>query len=127
MDLDRGFVVTGLWCLSRHPNFLAEQAVWATLYQWSCILTGTIWNWTGIGALSYLILFQASTWFTELITAQKYPEYAEYQRRVGRFLPKLSSNLPGDFSEQKVTDKVEKLPAVVHTPKPAQKNGAIRR
>jgi steroid 5-alpha reductase family enzyme len=24
-DLDRGFVVTGLWSWSRHPNFAAEQ------------------------------------------------------------------------------------------------------
>jgi len=127
VDLDRGFIVTGLWCLSRHPNFLAEQAIWAGLYQWTCIITGTVYNWTGIGALSYLILFQASTWFTELISARKYPEYAEYQKRVGKFLPKLSSDLPGDFSEQKSTDKVEKTSVVEHTPKPAQKTKGIRR
>jgi steroid 5-alpha reductase family enzyme len=24
-DLDRGFVVTGLWSWSRHPNYVAEQ------------------------------------------------------------------------------------------------------
>ena len=29
-----------------------------------------LYNWTFLGAMSYLILFQASTWFTELITAQ---------------------------------------------------------
>lgn len=127
VDLDRGFVVTGLWSWSRHPNFLAEQAVWACLYQWSCLVTGTVYNWTGIGALSYLFLFQASTWFTELITAKKYPEYAEYQQRVGKFLPTLSSSLPGDFSDQKATDKVEKLPPVINTPKAAQKTTGIRR
>ena len=27
-DLDRGFVVSGLWSWSRHPNFAAEQAIW---------------------------------------------------------------------------------------------------
>lgn len=26
-DLDRGFVVTGLWSWSRHPNFAAEQGM----------------------------------------------------------------------------------------------------
>jgi len=58
--------------------------------------------------MSYLILFQASTWFTELITAEKYEDYKEYQKRVGKFLPKLVSDLPGDFSDQKAKPKVEK-------------------
>jgi steroid 5-alpha reductase family enzyme len=93
--------------LSRHPNFAAEQAIWVTLYQWACFTTGTIYNWTAIGAFSYLILFQASTWFTELITAEKYQDYKEYQARVGKFLPKLFSSLPGDFSDQKAKPKVE--------------------
>ncbi|KAF2091826.1 DUF1295-domain-containing protein [Saccharata proteae CBS 121410] len=88
-DLDRGFVVSGLWCWSRHPNFAAEQAIWVLLYQWSCFETYTFFNWTFVGALSYLFLFQASTWFTELISAGKYPDYKEYQQRVGKFLPKL--------------------------------------
>lgn len=35
-DLDRGFCVVGLWSFSRHPNFLAEQAVWVLIYQWGC-------------------------------------------------------------------------------------------
>lgn len=107
-DLDRGFIVTGLWSWSRHPNFAAEQAIWVVLYQWGCWSSEVMYNWTFAGAMSYLILFQASTWFTELITAGKYPEYNEYQQRVGKFLPRLSSDLPGDFSDQKAKPKVEK-------------------
>ena len=57
--------------------------------------------------MSYLILFQASTWFTELVTAGKYPEYKEYQNRVGKFMPRLKTDLPGDFSDQKAKPKVE--------------------
>jgi hypothetical protein len=106
-DLDRGFVVTGLWTYSRHPNFAAEQAIWVVLYQWGCWTSEVLYNWTFVGAMSYLFLFQASTWFTELVTAGKYPEYAEYQQRVGKFLPKLTSSLPGDFSDQKAKPKVE--------------------
>lgn len=121
VDLDRGFVVTGLWTYSRHPNFAAEQAIWVALYQWSCFASDTLFNWAGIGAVGYLMLFQGSTWFTELITKKKYPQYVEYQRRVGKFLPKFSSDLPGDFSEEKTTPKVEKSPKgdVVHSPKPS--------
>lgn len=112
-DLDRGFVVTGLWSYSRHPNFAAEQTIWVVLYQWSCFVTDSLYSWSSIGALSYLILFQASTWFTELISAQKYPEYKEYQSRVGKFIPKMSTDLPGDFSDKKAKPKVEKAPKAV--------------
>ncbi|KAK2067547.1 hypothetical protein P8C59_001282 [Phyllachora maydis] len=35
-DLDRGFVHSGLWAYSRHPNFAAEQTIWLVLYQWGC-------------------------------------------------------------------------------------------
>jgi len=101
VDLDRGFIVTGLWSWSRHPNFAAEQAIWVTLYVWSCFTTDVLYNWAGIGAASYLLLFQGSTWFTELITSKKYPEYKEYQMRVNRFIPRLSTDLPGDFADKK--------------------------
>jgi steroid 5-alpha reductase family enzyme len=119
VDLDRGFVVTGLWSLSRHPNFAAEQAIWVVLYQWGCWDSEVLYNWTFVGAIGYLFLFQASTWFTELITGGKYPEYTEYQKRVGKFLPKLTSGPPGDFSDQKAKPKVEKTEV--------KNGGAIRR
>jgi len=117
-DLDRGFVVTGLWSWSRHPNFAAEQTIWVVLYQWGCWTSEVLYNWTFLGAMSYLILFQASTWFTELITAEKYGDYREYQQRVGKFIPKLTSDLPGDFSDQKAKPKVEKV---------EKKNGAPKK
>ncbi|EHY56204.1 hypothetical protein HRR83_008720 [Exophiala dermatitidis] len=89
-DLDRGFNTKGLFAYSRHPNFAAEQGVWVSLYLWSCLVTKTWYNWTGIGAAAYLILFQSSTWLTELLSSNKYPEYKIYQKQVAKFLP-----LPG--------------------------------
>lgn len=86
-DLDRGFLTSGLWAYSRHPNFAAEQSIWFFLYQWSCFATRTLYSWAGAGPAFLILLFQGSTWFTELVTAGKYAEYAEYQRRVGMFAP----------------------------------------
>lgn len=100
-DLDRGFVVSGLWTWCRHPNFACEQAIWLVLYQWSNIITDSWYNWTVIGVIGYLAIFQGSTWLTEMITAGKYSEYKEYQRRVNRFLPTLSSELPEDNNGKK--------------------------
>jgi steroid 5-alpha reductase family enzyme len=87
VDLDRGFVSSGLWGYSRHPNFAAEQSIWFVLYQWSCYSSKTLYNWAGGGPLFLIMLFQGSTWLTELITAGKYPEYREYQRQVAMFAP----------------------------------------
>jgi steroid 5-alpha reductase family enzyme len=93
-DLDRGFIVTGLWSYSRHPNFAAEQTFWVAMYQWSCLVSGSLYNWSGLGALGYLALFQGSTRFTEQISGGKYPEYKEYQARVGKFLPRFNVEPP---------------------------------
>ena len=108
-DLDRGFIITGLWSWCRHPNFTSEQAFWLTLYQWGCYTTSSTYNWTGVGALAYLILFQASTWLTERISARKYPEYKEYQARVGKFLPRLGTEPKGDWKvPEKAKEAIDK-------------------
>ncbi|KAH6897253.1 hypothetical protein B0T10DRAFT_506833 [Thelonectria olida] len=86
-DLDRGFNTTGLWAYSRHPNFFAEQLIWFVLYQWSCFATNNLFSWTFAGSASLILLFQGSTWLTELITAKKYEEYELYQKNVGMFIP----------------------------------------
>lgn len=91
-QMDRGFVVSGLWRYSRHPNFAAEQSIWILLYTWSCFASGTLstpWNYTAVGVVGYILVFVGSTPLTEQISSGKYPEYRVYQERVGRFLPKL--------------------------------------
>lgn len=58
----------------------------------------------------YLILFQGSTWLTERISARKYPEYKEYQARVGKFLPRLGTETKGDWKmPEKVRKAVDKI------------------
>ncbi|KAK0914324.1 hypothetical protein LTR91_013587 [Friedmanniomyces endolithicus] len=88
-QLDRGFNTTGMWKHSRHPNFAAEQAIWLILYQWACVDSHSLWNWTVGGVIAYLGVFAGSTPLTERISAGKYPEYRVYQERVGKFVPKL--------------------------------------
>jgi len=83
----KGFVQSGLWRFSRHPNFAAEQAVWIVFYFFSVAATGTWINWSVMGAILLVLLFWGSSSFTESITAGKYPDYADYQKRVPRFVP----------------------------------------
>lgn len=93
--LDPGFLATGLFRFSRHPNFFFEQAQWWTFYAigaTAAVASGLgFWggaaNWTIAGAALLTLLFIGSTVFTESITASKYPAYAEYQRTTSMLVP----------------------------------------
>jgi steroid 5-alpha reductase family enzyme len=82
-----GFVRTGLWAISRHPNFAAEQMIWFVFYFFSVAATGRLLNWSLAGSLMLMLLFLGSSDFTEKISAEKYKEYPEYKKKVKRFLP----------------------------------------
>jgi steroid 5-alpha reductase family enzyme len=82
-----GFVRTGLWGIMRHPNYMAEQSIWVCFYLFSIACTGEWINGSIAGSLLLLILFRSSSDFSEEISAEKYPEYADYQKKVPRFLP----------------------------------------
>ncbi len=95
LPYSKGFVDTGLWAFSRHPNYAAEQAIWVVFYLFSIPATGTWVNWSIAGAILILLLFKGSSDFSEGISAGKYPEYKDYQKRVGRFIPKPSKSGKG--------------------------------
>ncbi|KAK5109193.1 hypothetical protein LTR62_007278 [Meristemomyces frigidus] len=105
-QLDRGFNATGLFKYSRHPNFAAEQTIWITLYLWGCYETGSLYNWTIGGLISYVLIFAGSTPLTERISAGKYAEYSLYQKRVGMFVPWL---LGKGWSEEEAEREGPKL------------------
>ncbi|UIN31478.1 DUF1295 domain-containing protein [Microbacterium binotii] len=94
-ELPPGFVTTGLFRYSRHPNFFFEQAQWWVLYLIGAnaalsagagILGGAI-NVTIVGPILLTLLFIGSTVFTESISAGKYPAYAEYRRTTSMLVP----------------------------------------
>ncbi len=86
-EYKHGFVKTGLWGLVRHPNYAMEQGVWIVFYFFSVTTTGEWLNWSITGALLLVILFKSSSDFSEEISASKYPEYKDYQKKVPRFVP----------------------------------------
>ncbi len=81
------FLTTGLWRLSRHPNFFFEQAQWWTLFLFGAVAAGSLLQWTVLGPLLLTLLFVGSTVFTESITKSKYPEYADYQAVTSPIVP----------------------------------------
>lgn len=94
-DLAPGFVTTGLWRYSRHPNFFFEQAQWWVFYAMGATAAvasgagfwGGVVNPSIIGAVLLTVLFIGSTVFTESISAAKYPAYADYRRTTSMLVP----------------------------------------
>ncbi len=88
-EYSKGFCARGLWGIVRHPNYAMEQAIWLAFYLFSVAATGRWLNASLAGAVLLLLLFQGSSDFSEKISAEKYPEYKEYQKKTGRFFPKF--------------------------------------
>ena len=89
-----GFISSGPWSVSRHPNYLAEQSIWVVFWLFAVAATHRI-DWTVGGCLVLVALFQGSSRLSEGIQLEKYPAYPDYQRRVPRFLPWPKSKLLG--------------------------------
>lgn len=85
----KGFLTTGLWAHSRHPNYFAEQAIWLSFYVFSIAAGAPVFNWTLIGAVLLVLLFQGSSTFGESLSASKYPAYKDYKKNVSKFIPYL--------------------------------------
>lgn len=83
------FVTTGLFRLSRHPNFFCEISMWWAFYLFS-VAAGQDWlNPSLAGPLLLTALIRGSAGFTEQISRAKYPEYADYQATTPCLVPRL--------------------------------------
>lgn len=92
-DVERGFFTGGLFKYSRHPNFAAEQSIWWIQYLFGVVASGSFINWTIPGAIGLNGIFTGSTLLTEYISKNKYPAYAQYQKSVPMFFPKINSKM----------------------------------
>lgn len=86
---NKGFNTVGLWSKSLHPNYFAEQGTWCAFYIFTIAGGIGIINWTIIGAILLIALFQGSSAFAEEISAGKYPEYAAHCKNTPKFFPKF--------------------------------------
>lgn len=84
---NKGFNTTGLWKVSRHPNYFGEQSIWVSFYLFSIAAGMGICNWSVCGAVLLILLFMGSSWLGEYISKSKYPEYENYIKTVNRYFP----------------------------------------
>jgi steroid 5-alpha reductase family enzyme len=95
-DYKKGFLDKGLWAYSRHPNYFAEQMIWVSFYLFSIAASGQWINWSIMGCLLLILLFQGSANFSEEISQNKYPDYRNFQIKVNKFIPWFSKGIVVD-------------------------------
>jgi len=78
---------TGLWAMSRHPNYLGEVLFWWGLFLFG-LAAGPGWGWTVVGPLAITALFTLVSvpWMDRRMLA-RHPAWAERLRRVPALLP----------------------------------------
>ena len=90
------FMKSGLWSISRHPNYLGEICFWLGLFLFvlsSSQLTGFTGYWTGIGSVFMLILFKfISIPMMEKRNKERKVGYQEYINDVPALFPAIISN-----------------------------------
>ena len=80
-------MTTGLWALTRHPNYFGDAAVWTGL---TLIALEAPYGWTTILSPIVMIHFLHNLSGKKLLERsleKKYPEYADYRRNTSGFLP----------------------------------------
>ena len=85
---NKGKLMTGgLWAFTRHPNYFGDAAVWTGLtlialeapYGWLTVLSPAV--------MAFFLVKVSGKAMTERMMEKKYPEYADYKRRVSGFIP----------------------------------------
>jgi steroid 5-alpha reductase family enzyme len=84
-DFARGFLTTGVFSYTRHLNFFCEQGLWVVFYCFSVVAEARgdvasaarsagallLLRPAALGPALLILLFQGSTWMTELISLEK--------------------------------------------------------
>ncbi len=89
----KSFMQSGLWAVSRHPNYLGEISFWGGVFLFAVSATGlkqTTSYWTIIGIISMVILFKfISIPLMEKRNIERKPGYQEYIKKVPALFPRI--------------------------------------
>jgi steroid 5-alpha reductase family enzyme len=83
-------LATGLWALSRHPNYLGELGFWLGLFLFGVAALPADWYWQVIGVASMAVMFRfTSIPMMEQRSLARRPGYQQVIDTVPMLLPRL--------------------------------------
>lgn len=89
----KSFMQSGLWSVSRHPNYLGEISFWGGVFLFvvsSTELRYSAGYWTVIGFISMVVLFKfISIPLMEKRNIERKPGYQEYIKKVPALFPRF--------------------------------------
>jgi steroid 5-alpha reductase family enzyme len=77
---------TGLWGLSRHPNYFGEAVLWWGVYL-IAVSAGAWWSLFGPLLITFLLLRVSGVAMLEKDIGERRPAYARYIRETNAFIP----------------------------------------
>jgi steroid 5-alpha reductase family enzyme len=87
------FMKSGLWSVSRHPNYLGEISFWVGMFLFvisASKLNYSTGYWTVVGAISMIILFKfISIPMMEKRNIERKPGYQDYIKKVPALFPRF--------------------------------------
>lgn len=89
---------TGLWGLTRHPNYFGDFAVWWGLWLVSAASGAPLWTAISPAVMSLFLLKVSGVTLLERDIQERRPAYAEYVRRTSAFFPWWPKGAAGEES-----------------------------
>ena len=80
-------MTTGLWSLTRHPNYFGDAAVWTGITLIALESAFGIYTILSPVVMAFFLVNISGKAMTERHMVKKYPEYADYKARVSGFIP----------------------------------------
>lgn len=81
-------LTTGLWSLTRHPNYFGEALSWWGIYLVTLTTLGNLWGVIGPIIITLLLLFVSGVPLLEK-KYQDRPDFIEYAKKTAKFFPIL--------------------------------------
>jgi steroid 5-alpha reductase family enzyme len=78
---------TGLWALTRHPNYFGDCLVWWGLAIVASAQGAGVWAFLGAAVMTVLLVRVSGVAMLDRLLAKRKPGYADYMARTSAFIP----------------------------------------
>jgi steroid 5-alpha reductase family enzyme len=78
---------SGLWAITRHPNYFGESLMWWGIYCIALSTPGSVWTIVSPILITFLLLRVSGVTMLEKAMLERGPEYRDYMESTSAFFP----------------------------------------